>query len=48
MLLAGYGFEVERHSDWGGLIRDNPDLAGEGILDYTRRQRLTLRCVNTN
>ena len=47
MLLAGYDFEVERFSDWAGLIRDNPDLAGEGVVDYANRQRLTIRCIDT-
>jgi len=47
MLLGGYGFEVDRFSDWDGLIRDNPELAGEGLVDYAKRQRLTIRCIDT-
>jgi predicted nicotinamide N-methyase len=42
-MMGAYGFEVERLSDWGGLLRDNPDLGGIG--DYARRNRITVRCA---
>lgn len=43
-MLQAYGFELERISDWDGLLRDNPDL--EGVSDYARRIRLTVRCID--
>jgi ubiquinone/menaquinone biosynthesis C-methylase UbiE len=44
-MTRAYGFQVERLSDWDGLLRDNPDL--EGVDDYARQIRLTLRCTDT-
>ena len=41
-LLQAYDFRLERLSDWGGLIRDNP--AADEVSDYERRERLTARC----
>jgi hypothetical protein len=41
-MVGAYGFGVERLSDWGGLIRDNPKLKGVG--DYARQHRVTIRC----
>jgi hypothetical protein len=43
-MVQAYGFEVERLSDWDGLLRDNPEL--EGVSDYARHIRVTLRCVD--
>lgn len=46
LLADGYGFKVERLSDWGGLLRDNPELCGPGVTDYTNGTRVTIRCVD--
>ena len=43
-MLDCYGYEVERLSDWAGVLRDNPRLKGCG--DYARGYRVTLRCVD--
>jgi hypothetical protein len=43
-ILGVYGFEVERYSDWGALLRDNPELTGAG--GYARGKRVTARCVS--
>lgn len=43
-MVRTYGFEVERLSDWDGLLRDNTDL--EGVDDYARHLRQTIRCVD--
>lgn len=45
-MVSAYGFEVERLSDWGGLLRDNPDL--DGASDYAAQKRMTIRCVDTS
>lgn len=39
-----YGYQVERLSDWAGILRDNPELDGCG--DYAIETRLTLRCAD--
>lgn len=44
VMARTYGFEVERLSDWDGLVRDNPGL--EGVDDYARRLRQTIRCTD--
>jgi ubiquinone/menaquinone biosynthesis C-methylase UbiE len=44
-MLDAYGYQVERLSDWAGLVRDNPGT--EGCDDYANRTRITARCVNT-
>ena len=36
-MVSAYGFEVERLSDWGGLLRDNLDL--DGASDYAAQKR---------
>jgi 23S rRNA U2552 (ribose-2'-O)-methylase RlmE/FtsJ len=41
-MVGAYGFTVERLSDWGGLLRDNPQLKGVG--DYAQQHRVTMRC----
>jgi hypothetical protein len=38
-VLRAYDFSLERLSDWGGLIRDNPDAGG--VEDYAQRARVT-------
>ena len=42
-ILGAYGFEIERFSDWPGLIRDNPEHAKE-VGNYRRGRRVTVRC----
>ena len=42
-LVEAYGFAVERYSDWGSLVRDNPDLGN--VTDYAEGRRITARCV---
>jgi precorrin-6B methylase 2 len=41
-ILRAYDFELERLSDWGGLIRDNPELRGVDM--YANGDRITARC----
>jgi Methyltransferase domain len=41
LLLEAYDFELERLSDWGSLVRDNPELNAGG---YGRGRRITARC----
>jgi hypothetical protein len=43
LIVEGYGFRVERYSDWGSLLRDNPEL--DGLEDYAEGRRVTARCV---
>jgi Methyltransferase domain len=40
LMARGYGYEVESFSDWGSLLRDNPDATDVG--DYARLERVTL------
>jgi hypothetical protein len=40
LMMSAYDFELERLSDWGGLIRDNPQLHGVG--DYAKQSRMTM------
>ena len=42
-MLGAYGYQVERLSDWAGLLRDNP--ATENCGDYANQKRITARCV---
>ena len=44
-LLNAYDFEIERYSDWGSLVRDNPSLKNVG--NYATGERVTFRCVST-
>jgi hypothetical protein len=37
--LGAYGYQVERLSDWAGLLRDNP--ATENCGDYANQKRIT-------
>jgi Methyltransferase domain len=43
-LVGAYGFAVERYSDWGALLRDNPAM--ENVTDYAEGRRVTARCVS--
>ena len=45
-LVEAYGFSVERYSDWGSLIRDNPGLSN--VSDYAEGRRVTARCVSVS
>jgi hypothetical protein len=42
-MLRAYDFELERLSDWGGLLRDNPEHR-RGVGVYQRGERITARC----
>jgi SAM-dependent methyltransferase len=42
-LLGAYDFRVERFSDWGSLVRDNPSFEAGG---YSSGRRVTARCVS--
>jgi SAM-dependent methyltransferase len=44
-MLGAYGYQVERLSDWAGLLRDNPST--EDFGDYANQKRITIRCVST-
>ncbi len=44
-MLGAYGYQVERLSDWAGLLRDNPGTDNCG--DYANETRITARCVRT-
>jgi hypothetical protein len=45
IMMDAYGYQVEPLlSDWGAVLRDNPDV--EGCGDYARQQRITIRCVD--
>ena len=39
MIAEAYDYELEKFSDWGGLVRDNPEA--DGVKDYSRRMRVT-------
>lgn len=43
LMLGSYGYRIERLSDWGGLLRDNPEA--DGIGDYADGRRITARIV---
>jgi spermidine synthase len=43
LILKGYGYEIERLSDWDALIRENPEATHVG--DYANGLRVTVRCV---
>jgi ubiquinone/menaquinone biosynthesis C-methylase UbiE len=45
LMLRAYGFKIERFSDWGALLRDNPEATG--VADYAEGRRVTVRCVPT-
>jgi hypothetical protein len=42
VMLKAYGFTITKVSDWGSLLRDNPDSAA--ITTYARGERVTVRC----
>ena len=42
IMLACYGYEIERFSDWPRLLADNPEV--RGCRDYAIGRRITLRC----
>jgi hypothetical protein len=44
IMLAAYGYRVERLSDWAGLLRDNP--GADDCADYAIGKRITVRCIN--
>ena len=44
VMLAAYGYRVERLSDWAGLLHDNPGT--KDCDDYANGRRITVRCVN--
>lgn len=46
MMMKAYGFEVERLSDWAGLLRDNPGATH--VSDYQRFTRVTIRARSTS
>ena len=41
LLAEAYDYDLERFSDWGGLVRDNPKE--NGVKDYAHQTRLTAR-----
>jgi Methyltransferase domain len=41
LMAKGYGFEVSSFSDWGALLRDNPDAGW--VNDYANGRRVTAR-----
>jgi ubiquinone/menaquinone biosynthesis C-methylase UbiE len=43
LMLRAYGFRIEQFSDWGALLRDNPET--RGVADYADGRRVTVRCV---
>ncbi len=45
-LLRAYDFKVERFSDWGAILRDNPDQTG--VDHYADGARVTARCISTS
>jgi hypothetical protein len=45
VMLAAYGYRIERLSDWAGLLRDNP--AATDCDDYKNQKRITARCITT-
>jgi hypothetical protein len=45
LIVGAYGFAVERYSDWGSLLRDNPELQ-DVVDDYAEARRVTARCVS--
>lgn len=46
ILLDAYDFRIDRFSDWGSLLRDNPAL-NVGVDVYATGRRVTARCVST-
>lgn len=43
-MVRAYGYQIERLSDWAGLLRDNPQT--DNCRDYANERRITIRCVN--
>ena len=41
LMLGAYGFDLQRWSDWGGLLRDNPGW--DNCNDYRLQRRITAR-----
>jgi Methyltransferase domain len=39
LMATAYGFDVSSFSDWGSLLRDNPDA--HGVNDYVEARRVT-------
>jgi hypothetical protein len=44
-LLDAYDFGIERYSDWGSLVRDNPSFS-HFLNPYSQGRRVTARCVS--
>jgi Methyltransferase domain len=40
VMAQAYGYQVERFSDWGSLLRDNPSI--DGVTDYAEARRVTV------
>lgn len=45
-MLACYGYEIDRFSDWPRILADNPEV--KGCRDYAIGRRVTLRCRRTD
>jgi predicted nicotinamide N-methyase len=43
-MVTAYDYQIERLSDWAGLLRDNTGAVD--CDDYANRQRITARCVD--
>jgi hypothetical protein len=43
---GGYGFEVEKQSDWAAILRDN--RTDPTVRVYEDGKRITVRCPRTN
>jgi hypothetical protein len=44
VIARSYDYKIEGISDWGGLLRDNPDLVALGeVGDYAKYVRTTVR-----
>jgi cyclopropane fatty-acyl-phospholipid synthase-like methyltransferase len=46
LIVAAFGFAVERYSDWGSILRDNPEL-WDVIDDYAEGRRVTALCASS-
>jgi hypothetical protein len=46
LIMDTYGFAPEHYSDWGSLLRDNPELHDD-VDDYAEGRRVTARFAST-
>lgn len=46
LMMEAYGYAFDRLSDWGGILRDNPNCTGVG--QYRKQQRTTVRYVDVS